>query len=82
MRNNIWIVVVLVLAALLTLEFRYALVVNSPIVAKIDRLTGDVWVANSGMWLKVSHVVKEKSSAQQSSGLAKTAEKAVQGKTK
>lgn len=82
MKNNIWIVVVLMLAALLTLEFRYALVVNSPIVAKIDRLTGDVWVANSGMWLKVNHIAKEKTPAQQPPIAAKATEKAAQGKTK
>ena len=59
MKNFIWAMALVVLAALFILEFRYTLVVNSPIVAKIDRLTGDVWVANSGMWLKVQHVAKE-----------------------
>lgn len=82
MRNNIWIVVVLILAALLTLEFRYALVVNSPIVAKIDRLTGDVWVANSGSWIKVDHVVKECLPVQQPASAAEAADKTVQGKTR
>jgi len=82
MKNNIWIVVVLILAALLTLEFRYALVVNSPIVAKIDRLTGDVWVANSGMWIKVNHLAKECVPVQQPAGAAETVDKTAQGKTK
>ena len=81
MKNSLWIAVILVLAALLTFEFRYTLVVNSPIVAKIDRLTGDVWIANSGMWLKVNHAVKDKAPVQQAS-VAKSADKTVQGKTK
>jgi hypothetical protein len=59
MKNSTWAVIVLVLAALCVIEFRYALVVNSPIVAKIDRITGNVWVANSGMWVKVKHPADE-----------------------
>ena len=55
MKNMTWILTVVILAAILIIGFRYALVVNSPIVAKIDRITGDVWIANSGMWLKVNH---------------------------
>ncbi len=81
MKNSLWIAVVLVLAALLTFEFRYTLVVNSPIVAKIDRLTGDVWIANSGIWLKVNHVAKEKA-AVQAAPMAKAADKAAQPKSK
>lgn len=59
MKNIVWAIVLVVLAALFILEFRYTLVVNSPIVAKIDRITGDVWIANSGMWLKVQHAAKK-----------------------
>lgn len=55
MKNTIIIALVISLAAVLALEFRYDVVVNSPIVAKIDRMTGDVWIANSGMWLKLKH---------------------------
>ena len=81
MKNTTWAVIVLILAALFVLEFRYALVVNSPIVAKIDRITGDVWIANSGIWLKVQHSVKDKAAAPGANS-AKPAEKASQGKPK
>lgn len=81
MKNIIWMVVALILAALFVLEFRYTLVVNSPIVAKIDRITGDVWIANSGMWLKVQHSVKDKAAAQ-GSPVPKPAAGASQGKSK
>ena len=76
MKNMGWVIVVLILAALFVLEFRYTLVVNSPIVAKIDRLTGDVWVANSGMWVKVRHFAKEKAAAQDVNPEQKPAEDA------
>jgi hypothetical protein len=59
MKNVIWAILVLILAAIFVVEFRYTLVINTPIVAKIDRLTGDVWIANSGKWLKVQHSAKE-----------------------
>ena len=59
MKNVIWAILVLILAAIFVLEFRYTLVINTPIVAKIDRLTGDVWIANSGQWMKVQHSAKE-----------------------
>lgn len=59
MKNVIWAILVLILAAIFVLEFRYTLVINTPIVAKIDRLTGDVWIANSGKWMKVQHSAKE-----------------------
>ena len=53
MKNLIWAIVILAVAAALLLEFRYALVVNSPVVARIDRLTGEVWIVNSGVWRKI-----------------------------
>lgn len=61
MKGIIWAIVILLVAAGLILELRYALVVNSPIVAKIDRLTGDVWIANAGVWRKVQLPPQEKS---------------------
>ena len=81
MKNVLWAIVIVVLAALFILEFRYTLVVNSPIVAKIDRITGDVWVANSGMWLKVQHAVKKEAQVP-AVAAAKPAEKPAQSKTK
>ena len=81
MKNIIWAILVLALAVLFVFEFRYALVVNSPIVAKIDRVTGDVWIANSGAWLKVQHSAKEKV-ASQNVPSPKPVEKTAQGKAK
>lgn len=60
MKNTTWILAVVILAALFILGFRYEIVVNSPIVAKIDHVTGDVWIANSGVWLKVQHSAQDK----------------------
>ena len=59
MKNWIWAVVVVVIAAGVLLESRYTLIVNSPIVAKLDKATGDVWIVNSGMWRKVQHPPKD-----------------------
>lgn len=81
MKNTIWVILVLVFAVLFIFEFRYALVVNSPIVAKIDRVTGDVWIANSGVWLKVQHSAKEKA-APQNVAIPKPAQNSAQGKSK
>lgn len=74
MKNNLWILVVLILAALFVMEFRYTLVINSPIVAKIDRITGDVWIANSGMWIKVKHPAINSVAKQAVSAAPKAAE--------
>jgi len=61
MKNAIWVIAVLMIAGVFLLEFRYAILVDTPIVAKFDRLTGDVWIVNSGTWMKVrSIVVREK----------------------
>ena len=59
MKNWIWAVIVVVVAAGILLESRYALIVNSPIVAKLDKVTGDVWIVNSGMWRKVQQLPKD-----------------------
>jgi hypothetical protein len=57
MKNIIWAAVILIAIAGIMLELRYAITVYSPIVAKMDRFTGDVWVASSGVWRKVEHPV-------------------------
>ncbi|MBN1527317.1 MAG: hypothetical protein JW919_07030 [Candidatus Omnitrophica bacterium] len=59
MKNAIWVIAVLMIAGVFLLEFRYAIVVNTPIVAKFDRLTGDVWIVNSGTWIKVRSIVEQ-----------------------
>lgn len=55
MKTIIWAIVVLVIAVGLLLESRYKVIVHSPIVAKVDTFTGDVWIANSGQWIKVAN---------------------------
>ena len=53
MKTIIWAIVILIIATGIMLESRYKVVIHSPIVARLDRLTGDVWIANSGAWIKV-----------------------------
>ena len=53
MKNAILAIAILIIGIILALEYRYTLVVDSPVVAKIDRLTGDVWIVNAGVWRKV-----------------------------
>jgi len=56
MKNIIWPIVVVVLAAGWMFLSRYELIVKPPIVAKIDHLTGDTWIANSGYWSKIQEI--------------------------
>lgn len=53
MKNLILALAILAVGAGILLECRYAVIVDSPVVAKLDRLTGEVWIANSGMWRRV-----------------------------
>jgi hypothetical protein len=53
MKTLLQVIIIAVVALAILLGFRYALVVDSPIVAKIDRITGDVWIASAGTWRKV-----------------------------
>lgn len=55
MKNLVIAIAILIVGIGLILEYRYAVIIDSPIVAKIDRLTGDAWIANSGLWRKVEH---------------------------
>ena len=52
-KNLILAIVIFVIGAGLIIEQRYTVVVHSPVVAKLDRFTGDVWIVNSGIWRKV-----------------------------
>ena len=60
MKNLALVIVLAVIAIGAILEFRYQVIVDSPIVAKVDRLTGDVWIVNSGIWRKVQTPGAEK----------------------
>lgn len=63
MKNIIWAIVILIIGLGLLAEARYTLIVDSPVVARIDRLTGDVWIVNSGVWRKVQYPPHEKGEA-------------------
>ncbi len=47
------IIIIAVIGIGLLLEFRYALIVDAPVVVKLDRLTGNTWIVNSGVWRKI-----------------------------
>ena len=53
MKHLIWAIVIIAVAAGFFLEFRYEFNVHSPVVARFDRLTGDAWIVNAGVWRKV-----------------------------
>lgn len=53
MKNMILAIVILIAAIGFVAESRYTLIVDSPVVAKLDRFTGDVWIVNSGVWRKI-----------------------------
>jgi len=53
MKHLICAIIILIVGAGYLLESRYALVVDSPVVAKLDKFTGDVWIVNSGIWRKI-----------------------------
>ena len=55
MKNLVIAVVIVVIGVGILLEGRYQLKIDSPVVAKLDKLTGDTWIANSGVWRKVKH---------------------------
>lgn len=63
MKHIIWAIVILVIGAGAMLQSRYTLVVDSPVVAKVDSLTGDVWIVNAGVWRKVQNSIQEKGEA-------------------
>lgn len=53
MKNVIWPIVILVIAVLFALLSRYELIVQPPVVVKMNQFTGDTWIVNSGYWVKV-----------------------------
>ena len=53
MKYLIIAIVILIIGAGIIIENRYDIKIHSPIVAKLDRLTGDVYIANSGYWNKI-----------------------------
>jgi len=63
MKTLLWIIVVIAIAAGLLYELRYDVRIDSPVVLKLDRLTGEVWVANSGAWRKIVHADDAKPAA-------------------
>ena len=53
MKHLIWAIAIVAIVAGILFEFRYVFNVHSPVVARFDRLTGDAWIVNSGVWRKV-----------------------------
>lgn len=59
MKNLIWVIVIAAIAAGILLEMRYEFFIDSPVVAKFDRLTGDAWIVNSGVWRKIQSLPEQ-----------------------
>jgi hypothetical protein len=59
MKHLIWAIAVVVIGAGILLEFRYAIIVHTPVVVRFDRLSGDAWIVNSGVWRKVQALPPE-----------------------
>jgi len=59
MKSIVWLLIALLILVSILLEFRYVLYVSSPVVAKLDRLTGDAWIVNGGQWRKVTQPTDE-----------------------
>ena len=55
MKNGTFLFIAIIIIAALLFLFRYNITVNSPIIVKLDRLTGQTWVANSGVWMDIEH---------------------------
>lgn len=55
MKYTLMAVVILIIGILAVLELRYIVIVDTPVVAKVDRLTGRVWIANKGAWSQIKH---------------------------
>lgn len=53
MKYLIIAIVILIIGAGIIIEYRYDIKIHSPIVAKLDRLTGDVYIVNAGSWKKI-----------------------------
>ena len=59
MKAVINLIIAVIIAASALLILRYEITVYSPIIVKLDRLTGKSWVANSGVWMEISHGAKK-----------------------
>lgn len=55
MRNGLILIIAMLVIAACIFLFRYEISVNSPIIVKLDRWTGQTWVANSGVWMDIEH---------------------------
>ena len=60
MRNHgILLIIALIVMAAILYWLRYEITVHSPIIVKLNRLTGQTWVANSGVWMDIKHGVEK-----------------------
>lgn len=51
MKNELWLLVALIVASCVIVVNRYQITVNTPVVVKLDRFTGQAWIAKGGMWM-------------------------------
>ena len=61
MKNNIAIIVLLgiIIASSILFLLRYEITVHSPIIVKLNRITGQAWVANNGVWMDIKNAPKK-----------------------
>ena len=59
MKPVLTLIIAAIFAASLLLLFRYDITVQSPIIVKLDRLSGKSWVANSGVWMEIVDEAKK-----------------------
>lgn len=55
MKNFIITILSIIIIAAILFLLRYEITVHSPIIVKLDRWTGETWVANSGVWMDIEH---------------------------
>lgn len=60
MKEIIKLLMAVIIVVGIVAVLRFHVIINSPIVAKIDRLTGDVWIVNSGVWKKIAMPVESR----------------------
>ncbi len=75
MKNLIVAIVIMIIGLAVVAELRYVLIVDSPVVTKFDRLTGDAWIVNGGVWRKVQSPPAEKAEPQKTAVTPQSAAK-------
>ena len=55
MKSGVALIIAILITVSLLALLRYEIRVYSPIIVKLDRLTGMSWVANNGVWVEIGH---------------------------